>query len=122
MLAWAAPPRDRQIHVEALDRALTDEIREHVPSELDELSTHTQIDNVVDVFVTSIVVSENSIEVHGEGVVEIELAYGSSGDERRGLGSRNCDSYPFEFQVVLSPDLNITEVRELRVDTSSFYE
>src|SRR5262245_2573648 len=54
LLAWAAPPRERKIEVEGLEDVLGDYISNEMPRELDRLSTHTRVDGISDVFVSSI--------------------------------------------------------------------
>lgn len=121
-LVWIAAPRDKIVEVEGLEQKLCDHMIDNLPAELDSLSTHTLVENVSDVLITSVTVRRNSVTISGEGTVEVELSYGSAGDAARGDGGSFSDSYPFEFNVVLNPVLEIVEILRLDVDTSSFYE
>jgi hypothetical protein len=104
------------------DEALNTFMMETV-SELDELSTHTQIDEVVadDVKVKSI--NASTILLMVSGTVYVELIYGSSSDQRRGDGARMNGHYPFSM-VISAPTDDISELRSLEfsVDNSAFYE
>jgi hypothetical protein len=121
-LVWVAPPREREIEIEGLEGVLCEWLTENVPSALESLSTHTYIDDVSDLFLSEVTVRRNHIEVEGDATVLVDLNYGSSSDSERGDGATHADGYPFHFDIVLNMNLDITEVKELHVDTSSFYE
>ncbi len=87
--------------------------------ELDQLSSHTHVDGISQADVTSISVSKNRIHLSGTGIVEVTLEYGG-GEPRDGL-TWNTD-FPFTFDIELNGQLEVEEINELRVDTSSFYE
>jgi hypothetical protein len=93
--------------------------------ELDELSTHTQIDgHVIDrIKVQRLNATEIEYRIFGE--VEVELQYGSNSDVANDIGMRSDDSYPYRAKVIASADkpLDIdAEAIRIMVDTSSFYE
>jgi hypothetical protein len=121
-LVWAAPPREREIHIEGIEQAFLEQFIHSLPSELDALSTHTQVEEVSDLFIRKLWAEPGKITIAGEAVVGVELIYGSDSDEQRGDGARMSDNYPFEFKVILNSDLEIIEVLYLNIDTASFYE
>lgn len=104
------------ISVDGLEQALLSHLLEHIPDELDQLSTHTMIDDVVDLDVDEISVRPGAIKVNGSGVIEVTLQYGGGG-EMDGTG----DSYPFTFEAELGPELEV-HAAVVEVDTTSFYE
>jgi hypothetical protein len=64
--------------------------------------------------------------VKGDGVISVELQFGSDGDQDNGDGFKNYDKFPFDFEITLSynskKELEITEVDKLNIDTSSYYD
>lgn len=99
-------------------------ISEAIP-ELDELSTHTIVD---DHYIERVDVDEMDATRVGyviNGTVEVELQYGSNGDVRRDIGFRRSDSCPYLATVGSSAakpmDIQSDDVR-LSVDNRSFFE
>lgn len=93
--------------------------------ELDELSTHTTID---DHEIDTIVITHLDAKVISyrvTGMVEVDLQYGSGSDVANDIGHRSEDSYPYKAMVIgLAADpmkLDAGDVA-LSVDTRSFYE
>jgi hypothetical protein len=97
-----------------------------LPSELDELSTHTRPDEVFDIDIDEINISGENIFVKGDGVVSVELQFGSDGDQDKGDGLKSYDNFPFDFEIKLAynskKELEIIEVDKFNVDTSSYYD
>jgi Holliday junction resolvase len=123
----ATPPKEKKLEILEINELLFNYfIEDGIPDELDLLSTHTTIDEIVDVDIDEISINGKSILIKGDGVVSVELQYGSDGDQLRNDGFKTTDNYPFEFELTLEYNLNkeleIVDVSELTVDTSSFYE
>jgi hypothetical protein len=118
-LVVVSPPRERQVEIAGLDDVLLRYMVDNVPAELDGLSSHTYLDAVSDIDVSSIEVTADGIRVVGTGIVEVTLEYGG-GESRDGV-SWEAD-FPFDFDVLLNHELEITEVHHLVCDTSSFDE
>jgi len=118
----ATPPKEKSIELESIDQMIYEELSEDVPSSLDALSSRTMIEEVYDIDIDKIEVKENGeITIEGDGIVRVELQWGSNDDE-----ATMSDSYPFTFSAILQWDneggLYLDELTELDVDTSSFYE
>lgn len=108
-----------------VDQAVLDRLIGDVVQELDELSTHTQIDEhqSEDIEVIEIGPTEISFEV--TGTVYVTLLYGSGSDRRRGDGAEIDDSYPYRAVVVsraATPTVFSEDAVTIEVDNSSFYE
>lgn len=112
------PPRERSVEISGLEDALYKYIVNHMPEELDALSSHTYLSGVSQADVDAISVMPSGTHVVGTGLVDVVLEYGG-GESRDGLSWQT--DFPFRFDVLLSPQLEIEEVDELKVDTSSFY-
>ena len=94
-------------------------------SDLDELSTHTVVD---DHYIDTLEVEDvgaTEITYAISGTVDVELQYGSNGDVRRDAGFRKSASYPYRATVSSSAakplEIHGRDV-DLTVDTRSFYE
>jgi hypothetical protein len=122
LLVWTPPPVERAIEVDGLEGELREYMMEAVPPDLDSLSTHTRIEAVSDLFISSIHLRRDGSEIHGNALVEVDLQYGSDGDVDRDDGDTSTDSLPFDFVVEVDEQLKITRVQKLEFDTSGFYD
>lgn len=113
------PPRERVVEIPGLDGIFFDHMVNNIPQELDMLSSHTLLEGVSQLDINAITVEAAGIRVVGSGVVDVELEYGG-GREPDGLSWET--DFPFAFDVLLNHALEVEEVYELRIDTSSFYE
>jgi Holliday junction resolvase len=118
LVAVATPPQNKKIDIEGLEQMITNYIHSDLPSELDELSTHTRLDEVTDVNIDKIQISENSFFIEGEGVISVELQFGSDVDQDNSNGFKSYDNFPFKFAMKLILDNNfqfeIEEVIDLK--------
>ncbi len=122
----ATQPKEKILEIDGIETLLTNYVLYEFPDELDELSTHTRPDEVTDVDIDEMKISGTSIFVKGDGVISVELQFGSDGDQDKGDGFKTYDNFPFEFQITLEynteNELEITEVDKIEVDTSSYYD
>ncbi len=119
-LIWIAPPPEKHIEVMNLEEQLANSFENDFPEELELLSSHTSFEGISDISISSIFLDNGRTTVIGEGIVEVRLVYGSGSDADE--GDHATDSYPFEFEIVLNPKLEVVEVNRMKVDTSSFYK
>lgn len=126
LVVIATPPKDKKLEIAGIEELLFDHFMDDFPDKLDLLSTHTKLEAITDVDIDEMSIDGETIYIKGDGVVEVELQYGSEGDQDREDGHKNYDNYPFTFAITLEynnkRELQITDVDELLVDTSSFYE
>jgi Holliday junction resolvase len=114
------PPHQADVTIEDLRYELLRYFQENeTPTELDELSSGTQIEDVTDIEFELVDIRRSSIHVRGQASAEVELNY-SGCSERDGLTV--SDSFPLSFDLELDRNLRIITVNELHVDTSAFYE
>jgi hypothetical protein len=112
---------------EAIADAVNDEalntMTENVISALDELSTHTMVEETAVEMVTVEAITAADIKQKVTGAVYVELNYGSDSDARRGDGASLSDSYPFTM-LISGPvdDIHALHSGDVHVDTTSFYE
>jgi hypothetical protein len=120
-LVLVSPPKDKIIEIEGIEDILF-ELFANDPGDLDQLSTHTHIEEISDVTITSVNIELNKIYIQGSGIVSVDLNWGSDTDRAHEDGITISDSYPFDFSIVLDGNLKLIEVETLEVDTSSYYE
>jgi hypothetical protein len=122
----ATPPKEKKLEIDNLSTLLTSYLIEHLPNELDELSTHTRIESVSDIDIDELTIEGDKVYVVGDGAIDVELQIGSDGDVRTDYGFVSHESFPFTFSIVLGftreLKLEVEEFEELEIDTSSLYE
>ncbi|WP_146140348.1 hypothetical protein [Alsobacter soli] len=107
---------------EVNDEALA-ALTETVVEELDELSSHTFVDDVVTEVVRIKKVTAEMVSLETEGTVYVTLNYGSKSDFKRADGVTLAHKYPFRLQLTASTaDIHRLTPGIPTVDNSSFYE
>lgn len=124
LLVIATAPKNKELQIDGIETELFNSFIDDMPDDLDILSTHTSIEEIVDVDIDEINISDKFIFVKGDGVVNIQLQFGSDGDQDRDDGFKMYDSYPFDFEIIMKYEngFKIIEINSLNIDTSSFYE
>ncbi|WP_245515519.1 hypothetical protein [Rhizobium deserti] len=90
---------------------------------MDELSTHTIVDEVVADDIRVVEIGPKQIKLDVRRTVYVELNYGSGSDFRRGDGASMRDKYPFSVAMAAAmTDLKPGIVGRAAVDNSSFFE
>ncbi len=120
-LVWIPPYREIGPRVKGLEQVLAQAIQNN-PGPLDELSTHTLVEDVGDIQIDNLEIDPGCVLVEGEGTVYVELNYGSESEQHGSSGLSSSDSFPFEFTVRLDGELRPVEKPEVSIDTSSFHE
>ncbi len=89
--------------------------------ELDDLPGLMRVEDVNQVDIDTVEITTAGIHLVGSGIVAIEIEH--DGGEDHDSPTWRTD-FPFTFDVVLGPDLQLDEEHSssVRVDTSSFYE
>jgi hypothetical protein len=121
-LALITPPPERHIDWDGIGSLILQDFHaQPTPEELDELSTHTTVDEITDIEINSLSVTDENVFVSGTGMVGVELTFGSDSDDRRGDGAGWADSYPFTFHLTFSRSLSLEE-SQYYIETDSYYE
>jgi len=117
-LAFLNPPGEKEISFENIELLLFNDISSHgVPDQLDQLSSHTYLDEVVDVDVDSIDIDPERIKLKGTATVGVILGQGSESED----DNRLYDSFPFTFKITISHEMAVEDA-VYDFDTSSYYE
>ncbi|MBF0456571.1 MAG: hypothetical protein HQK99_01585 [Nitrospirae bacterium] len=128
---YAAPPQDKIIDIENIEEIIRYEMYDNpIPAELDELSTHTRIDEVSDIDIYEIKIDKDgTISLDGTGIVSVILQYGSDSDVDSDMGDISYYSFPFTFSAKLEYDSGTLGLKdkdsdnlEINIDTSKYYE
>jgi hypothetical protein len=108
----------------AIDERVMDRILSETICELDELSTHTHVDETATEEIAIVEIGPYTIRFEVEGTVYVTLQYGSDSDMESGDGASMGDSYPFTAAVIADATnpAKFLEVLEPKVDNSSFFE
>ena len=126
VIAIATPPKEKKLEIAELEQLITNYFHQDLPSELDSLSTHTRPDEVSDIDIDEINISSKSIFIKGNGVVSVEMQFGSDSDQNNDDGFKINDNFPFDFALTLGYNdenkLEIVDVQKVEIDTSSYYE
>lgn len=116
-LVIVGPPRETAVSIAGLDGLLLRAMLADPPQALTSLAAHVRITYVGHFEIDAVDVTAAAVRVEGSGVVEVALR-----DEDFGPREEDWEiDFPFSFSVVLTRDLQLTEVTSLAVDTSSFY-
>jgi hypothetical protein len=118
-IVYVTPPRDAEFWIEGLDLAIDRHLTEEPPAEIDILSSHSRIKEVVDLTLRKATVTADRISAEGTFLLGVILQYGSDGDMARGDGSEDVMYFPTSFTVDASRDLSEMSL-QTTVDTSSF--
>jgi hypothetical protein len=109
--------------VDLLDQEIMDRLIGETIDELDELSTHTRVDehSIDDVKVANL--DECAVTYSVTGTVYVELQYGSNSDVRDDIGAINCDSlfYSTTITAPVAAPKSFTPPK-ISIDNSSFFE
>ncbi len=124
-VAIAKLPKEKELQVDDIENILFKHFSENFPDELDELSTHTKIEEITDIFLNKLVVADNAtIVAEGSGIMSIHLQFGSRADQLANDGFVMNSNVPFDFKAELSfndeKKLEVEEFNTLEIDTSSF--
>jgi len=119
-------PQKKHLEIENIEQLLLTDIIHNLPNELDQLSTHTRPDEVYEVDIDEVKIEEDYISVKGDGMISVDLNYGSDSDDLAANGYATSDCFPFNFTARLNfnPTTKNFEIEDTKVevDTSSFYE
>jgi hypothetical protein len=125
LVVISTPPKEKKLEIENFEILISNYIHNDLPSKLDALSSHTRPDEVFDIDIDEINISGENIFVKGDGVVGVELQFGSDSDQDNDDGLTSYDNFPFDFEITLAYDskkkLEIIEIK-FDVDTSAYYD
>ena len=117
-------PQFKTIEFDSLEAKLADYFHNELPGELDELSTHTILDEVLVDEIAEIHVREDGddliLEVSGNGTMSASMQIGSDKDNSKGDGMTWGNSFPFTFRALIEDGL--IQKLEYDIDTSNEYE
>ena len=109
-------PQSKNIQFEGIEKLIFEDLISNFPSELDELSTHTTIDEVYDVDIDSIIISNDVIKMEGSGTISIDLQFGSKTDLLNNDGMEDYSSADFFYKLNIDINTNRIIHRYYKID------
>lgn len=111
-LVLVRPPRDTNVQVDGLEKALERALLQQPPYELGSIAKEAVVRSVGDLDISSVSIHEDVVEIEGDATVAVELF--DADDEAFAQ-----ESLPLFFRAKLDRANHIQEFTELRVDASS---
>lgn len=115
-------PSSKEIEFEGVEQIIYNDICHNPPEVLLGLATHSSISDIADIEISSISIADDIILLEGNGIIGIELQYGSRRDliEDNGI----LEKADFEFSFRLKLDHNRRKILHAyyKVDTADFYD
>lgn len=118
-VAIAKLPKDKELKIDNLEHVLFEYFSKNSPAGLNELSEHTTLDKITDIFLNKLVVSNNAILVEGSGIIAVKLDLVSDNQ----TAFTTDENIPFDFEAHLSNhqgNLMVSKFTHLEIDTSLF--
>ena len=110
-------PYSKSIEFDGLNELLYENIVNNFPNELDILSTHTYIEEISDIDISSIEITDNGLKVNGSGGIYLRLQYGSDSDIKTDLGAEDYMTVDFFFKVTVNASLDSITKAYYKFDT-----
>lgn len=117
-IVYLETPRSKEIDFEGLEQIICEDLVNDLPSELDSLSTHTTIEDVDNVEIDAIRISDGIAILEGSGTINVCLQFGSNSDLRKNDGVEDADSVDFFFKLSIDMSSNKIEKRYYKIDIS----
>lgn len=108
-IVYLEVPHSKEIEFDGLEYIIYEDLISDIPSELDELSTHTFIDSVDNISIELISISEKTANLKGSATVNLSLQFGSNLDIKNNDGIEDSLSLDFFFKIsidILSNQIN----------------
>jgi Holliday junction resolvase len=111
-LVLVRPPRDTNVQVDGLEKALERALLQQPPYQLGPLAKEAVVRSVGDLDISSVTIHEDGVEIDGDATVEVEL-FDADGN------AFSQESLPLSFHAKLDRANRRHEFTKLRVDASS---
>jgi hypothetical protein len=114
-MVYMTRPREKEITFDDLDIKLTVYLNDNMPTELDALSSHTKVEEVIVDSLNNIIINDN-IKIQGDATISVVLQFGSNSDD----GYKANDSFPMTFEVELDKKFEIQDCK-VTIDIDPHY-
>jgi len=122
LVVFVSPPKEKKLEIENFEELLSNKFKAEMPNELSKLSSEIKFVKFEYIDIESLTIQNKKIVANGNGLVNVSLHYSKEADD----GFVLEDSYPFNFNISLKynakSELEIVDIINLDVDTTSFYE
>lgn len=115
-------PKSKEIEVDGLDSIILSDLIDNTPSELESLATCVRIDEVENLDITSICITNSYVKLVGTGTILVLAQFGSDRDLNRDDGFEQELSFDFYFKMTY--DILNDKVIDsyYKIDTEWYYE
>lgn len=123
LVAISRIPIQKTITIENIESILDYYFSLNFPSELDELSTHTQIEDIHDVSINDITICEQGILFSCNGMMGVTLQYGADSEQEIDDAPMRM-SFPFKFKGMLEKTehgFEVADCSSIEIDTDAYY-
>ncbi|MBS6180985.1 MAG: hypothetical protein KH921_09385 [Erysipelotrichaceae bacterium] len=118
ILLYIPMPGQSEIIFDSLGDKMHEYLMNDFPSELDQLSTHTRIQEVCVERIQRIELCEDLIELEGDATITVSLQYGN--DHETAEEADDCQSFPMKFAAAVDWNQELSNLN-YDVNTSDFY-
>ncbi|MDD6658168.1 MAG: hypothetical protein PUE95_12890, partial [Lachnospiraceae bacterium] len=120
MVVYMLYPTRDTIEFDDLGELMLEYFGDNFPDELDELSTHTRLEEVYIESITDIHLDEKMIEVTGEASLSVSLQYGSDREQEEDDEDMEM-TFPMDYTATVNWNREIVAI-DYEIDTDRFYE
>ena len=115
-------PKSKEIDVDGLDSIILSDLIDNTPSELESLATYVRIDEVENLDITSICITNSYVKLVGTGTILVLAQFGSDRDLNRDDGFEQELSFDFYFKMTYDI-LNDKVIDSFyKIDSEWYYE
>lgn len=111
-------PKSKDIYFDGLEDIIYDDLSEDMPSEIDEISTHSSLECIDNIEINEINFSKGKCQVAGTGTVFVYLQFGSNSDVRSDNGLYDSKEMDFFFRLTIDVFENKVLQKYYKIDTS----
>ncbi|MEM6845519.1 MAG: hypothetical protein AAF632_25115 [Bacteroidota bacterium] len=114
-LVLIAPPENKRIQIEGIEKKLTEYFTRNFPSELSNLASRVRMGNVTDIEIQTLETSSEGMRITGYASISVDLDYESERVEM-------YESFPVEFDITLNSSQEVEKASKFLIDTAAYYE
>jgi len=122
-VAIAKLPKEKELKIEGLEDLISNYFSENYLKVFHKLPYYITFENVSDIILNKLVVSNENLNAEGSGIISLKLQKNKNNISIEEHFSMNED-IPFKFKISfpINKNLNINQLSNFDIDTSSFEE
>ena len=116
-IVYLEVPRSKNISYDGLDQIIKDDLQYDLPVELAGMSTHTTIDNIDDIEIDTLSISNGLISVTGSGNIGVSLWFPPRDEISDNLAIEDQDAVGFFFKLCIDISNKKVVKRYYKIDS-----